>query len=267
MPQIFPRSANDAARISILAGIFLLGVLLWLGSLMHKSGYRTGEGVYLDQPVPFSHEHHVRGLGLDCRYCHTSVETSTTAGIPPVATCMNCHRQIWTNSEMLEPIREAWRSGVPIQWERVHDLPDFVYFNHSVHVAKGIGCSECHGQVDEMPLTLQVASLDMQWCLQCHRDPAARVRPREEVFNLHWDPRTASVEQLTRVGIDVASLTHAADASADPELASAHEEAGKAGRSPEQEIRLTRAEQTEFRRRLAEQYDVHSLMSCSVCHR
>jgi hypothetical protein len=264
MPQIFPRSANDAARISILAGIFLLGGLVWLGALMHKSGYRTGEGVYLDQPVPFSHEHHVRGLGLDCRYCHTSVETSTTAGIPPVATCMNCHRQIWTNSEMLEPIREAWRSGVPIQWERVHDLPDFVYFNHSVHVAKGIGCSECHGQVDEMPLTLQVASLDMQWCLQCHRDPAARVRPREEVFNLHWDPRTASVEQLTRVGMDVASLTHAGDVSGAPELASAH---GEAGGNPEQEIRLTRAEQTEFRRRLAEQYDVHSLMSCSVCHR
>lgn len=291
MPQIFPRSANDFARISILVGLLLLGGLVWAGALVHKSGYRTGEGLYLHQPVPFSHEHHVRGLGLDCRYCHTSVETAASAGIPPVATCMNCHRQIWTNADLLEPVRSAWRTGVPIQWERVHDLPDFVYFNHSVHVAKGIGCSECHGQVDEMPLTVQVASLDMQWCLECHRDPIQRVRPRDEVFNIDWDPRIASVDQLTRVGMDVASLTHGGDSrdgdphrgashgdnghpatSADagdgeaavPELDVAHETAGV---NPDDGIRLTRAEQTEFRRRLAEQYDVQSVMSCSVCHR
>lgn len=278
MPQIFPRSANDFARISILVGILLLGGLVWAGALMHKSGYRTGEGLYLHQPVPFSHEHHVRGLGLDCRYCHTSVETSTSAGIPPVATCMNCHRQIWTNSDMLEPVRAAWRTGVPIQWERVHDLPDFVYFNHSVHVAKGIGCSECHGQVDEMPLTLQVASLDMQWCLECHRDPVQRVRPREEVFNMRWDPRTASLDQLERVGMEVAALSHGGEdhgesqgengnagaESGAHELLAAH---GAAAPNPEEDLRLTGEEQAEFRRRLAEEYDVQSLMSCSVCHR
>ena len=275
MPQIFPRSANDLARISILVGLLLLGGLVWAGALMHKSGYRTGEGLYLHQPVPFSHEHHVRGLGVDCRYCHTSVETSASAGIPPVATCMNCHRQIWTNSDMLEPVRSAWRTGVPIQWERVHDLPDFVYFNHAVHVAKGIGCSECHGQVDEMPLTVQVASLDMQWCLECHRNPTDRVRPREEVFNMSWDPRTASVKQLERVGMtDVAARTHGGgghgenghpDAEAGArDLHAAHEASAP---NPEGGLRLTRAEQTEFRGRLAEEYDVQSLMSCSVCHR
>lgn len=281
MPQIFPRSANDFARISILAGLVLLAGLVWAGALMHKSGYRTGEGLYLHQPVPFSHKHHARELGLDCRYCHTSVEISASAGIPPVATCMNCHRQIWTNSDMLEPVRAAWRNGTPIQWERVHDLPDFVYFNHSVHVAKGIGCSECHGQVDEMPLTLQVASLDMQWCLQCHRDPVDRVRPRDEVFNIDWDPRTATVEQLSRVGMDLASLTHGGNGHAGSGESEAALDAldGEAGAqrlhaahetavvNPDEGIRLTGEEQAEFRRRLAEQYDVQSLMSCSVCHR
>lgn len=241
MPQIFPRSANDIARISILAGLALLGGLVWGGALMHGSGYRTGEGIYLHQPVPFSHEHHVRGLGIDCRYCHTSVETSASAGIPPVATCMNCHKEIWTNAELLEPVREAWRTGVPIQWERVHDLPDFVYFNHSVHVAKGIGCSECHGAVDRMPLTVQAASLDMQWCLECHRDPAARVRPREQVFNMDYDPRSPSRADLEAVGMDPDAFGH--------------------------EIRLSRAGLADFQHRLAEQYDVQSLTSCSICHR
>jgi hypothetical protein len=240
MPQLFPPSANNVARISLVALILLLAGVVWAAALMHKSGYRTGEGAYLHQPVPFSHEHHVRGLGVDCRYCHTSVETAASAGIPPISTCMNCHKQIWTNAQLLEPVRQAWRTGVPFQWERVHDLPDFVYFNHSVHVAKGIGCAECHGRVDEMPLTLQVSSLDMQWCLNCHRDPAARVRPRERVFDMSWDPQHPTAEDLALVGM------------APPE--------GGEGEAGEVDV-------AEFRRRLAEKYDVQSLMSCSVCHR
>lgn len=188
MRQLFPRSANSLARGSIVLGLLLLGGLVWAGALLNSSGYTTGQGVIHNQPVPFSHDHHVAGLGIDCRYCHTSVETSSFAGIPPISTCMNCHKEIWTNAELLEPIREAWRSGVPVEWERVHDLPDFVYFNHSIHVAKGIGCETCHGRVDQMPLMRQHASLTMAWCLDCHRDPVKFVRPREEIYTFGWEP-------------------------------------------------------------------------------
>ena len=255
MPQIFPRGANDLARISIVVGLLGLAGVVWGGSLLHHSGYRTGEDIFLHQPVPFSHEHHARGLGLDCRYCHTSVETAASAGIPPIATCMNCHSQLWTNAELLEPVRESWRSGVPIQWERVHDLPDFVYFNHAVHVAKGIGCSECHGRVDQMPLTIQKVSLDMQWCLDCHRDPASRVRPRERVFDMAYDHSTPSPEDLALVGMAPAESTH---------------DAGHGETVDEHGVEHGAREEVdleEYRRRLAEMYDVESLMSCSVCHR
>jgi len=188
MRQLFPRSANPLARGSIVLGLALLGGVVWAGALLNSSGYNTGEGAILNQPVPFSHDHHFAGLGIDCRYCHTSVETSSFAGIPPVSTCMNCHKEIWTNAELLEPIRAASRTGVPVEWERVHDLADFVYFNHSIHVAKGIGCETCHGRVDQMPLMLQHAPLTMAWCLDCHRDPAKYVRPREEVYTFGWEP-------------------------------------------------------------------------------
>ena len=125
--------------------------------------------------------------GVDCRYCHTSVEKSAFAGLPPTATCMNCHKQIWKDSPMLEPVRESLRTGVPIRWTRVHDLPDFVYFNHSVHIAKGIGCASCHGRVDKMPLMRQDVSLQMEWCLSCHRAPEEHVRPRGEIYNMAWE--------------------------------------------------------------------------------
>ena len=186
--QIFHRSSNTIAKVSIFGAVFLLGFFGWVLYTLEASGYTTGQYVVKHQPVPFSHEHHVRGLGIDCRYCHTSVERSAFAGLPPTETCMNCHRQIWTNAELLEPIRASYRDNVPVQWTRVHDLPDYVYFNHSVHIAKGIGCVSCHGKVNRMPLMFQNASLQMQWCLDCHRNPAKNVRPREEVFNLDWDP-------------------------------------------------------------------------------
>jgi Cytochrome c7 and related cytochrome c len=188
MAQIFHPSANAIAKGSIFGFVFILGFVGYVVSAYDRSVWHTGAGEARQQPVPFSHEHHVRGLGLDCRYCHTSVESSHFAGIPPTKTCMTCHSQIWTNAAMLEPVRESWRTQRPIPWQRVHNLPEFVYFNHSIHIAKGIGCSACHGQVDHMPLMWQQNSLQMEWCLNCHRDPAKFIRPREQVYNLDYDP-------------------------------------------------------------------------------
>jgi len=215
MPQLFPKNANYVARGSLVA----LVVLLIAGGLMldrlQRSPFVTRQGEVFKQPVPFSHDHHVGAMGIQCRYCHTSVETSSFAGIPPTSTCMNCHKEIWNDSPMLEPVRTSFRTGEPLKWTRIHDLPDFVYFNHSIHVAKGIGCETCHGRVDKMPLMFQNASLQMEWCLTCHRNPEKFVRPREEVYTMGYEP-----------GPD------------DP----------------------TPAE-------LMEKYDIHSLTSCSTCHR
>jgi hypothetical protein len=215
MRQLFPRSSNALSRASVVLALVLLAGLVYGGSLLSNSGYSTGQGIFLNQPVPFSHDHHVAGLGIDCRYCHTGVEVTASAGIPPISTCMNCHKQIWTNADLLEPIRAAYRDGVPVQWERVHDLPDFVYFNHSIHIAKGIGCETCHGRVDKMPLMYQQADLTMAWCLNCHRNPEKFVRPKEEVFTFGWEPPIP---------------------------------------------------QSELGPQLVEEYDIHSLTSCSVCH-
>ena len=186
MAQIFHRSTNSLARISILAAVILVSGLLWAALELQRSPYVTYAGVAHMQPVPFSHQHHVAGLGLDCRYCHTSVEVSGFAGIPPTKTCMNCHAQIWTSADMLAPVRASFATNKPIVWSRVHRLPDFVHFNHSIHVNKGIGCSSCHGRIDKMPLTYQAAPLTMAWCLSCHRDPSKFVRPRDQVFNMGY---------------------------------------------------------------------------------
>ncbi|HTQ80166.1 MAG TPA: cytochrome c3 family protein [Thermoanaerobaculia bacterium] len=187
MPQIFHRSTNTIARVSILAGIVFLAFFGWIYATLMESGYVTGQGDIKPQPVPFSHEHHVSQLGIDCRYCHTSVEKSSFAGIPPTATCMNCHRQIWTNANLLEPVRASYAKNVPLRWTRLHDLPDYVYFNHSIHVAKGVGCATCHGRVDRMPLMYQNATLLMEWCIDCHRNPAPNLRPKDQVFNMAWE--------------------------------------------------------------------------------
>ncbi len=188
MAQIFHPSTNTFSRLSIFGAIFLVVALAWLAAAVTRSPYVTQEGVAREQPVPFSHKHHVQGLGLDCRYCHTSVEESTFAGIPPVKTCMNCHSQIWAESPMLAPVRESFRTGRPLVWTRVHDLPDFAYFDHSIHVKQGVGCATCHGRVDQMPLMWQNASLQMEWCLECHRAPERFVRPRGAVFQMDWQP-------------------------------------------------------------------------------
>jgi hypothetical protein len=188
MAQVFRRSANALAKGSLVLGLFLLAGAGWAVYTLARSGYVTRQGLVLQQPVPFSHDHHVGQIGIDCRYCHTAVETSSSAGIPPTATCMNCHNQLWTQAEILEPVRASFRDDVPLQWNRVHDLPEFVYFNHSIHVAKGVACATCHGPVDEMPLMYQHESLQMEWCLSCHRDPVPNLRPREEVTNMRWQP-------------------------------------------------------------------------------
>jgi len=186
MAQIFHPSTNTLSRLSIFGAVFVVAGLLWLLAAINRSPYVKQAGVARAQPVPFSHKHHVQGLGIDCRYCHTAVEESAFAGLPSTKTCMTYHSQIWADSPMLEPVRESFRTDRPLRWTRVHDLPDFVSFDHSIHVQKGIGCATCHGRVDEMPLMWQEHSLQMEWCLECHRAPERFVRPRSQVFTMDW---------------------------------------------------------------------------------
>ena len=188
MPQIFRRSANTLSKVSLVGVLMLVGSVILLAMIIGRSSYATRQQIFVEQPVQFSHVHHVLDDGIDCRYCHTSVETSSFAGIPPTKTCMNCHSQIWADAPILEPVRASFRDDKPLHWTRVHDLPDFVYFNHSVHVKKGVGCETCHGRIDEMPLTLQQNTLQMNWCINCHRNPESYVRPRSEVFTMGYKP-------------------------------------------------------------------------------
>jgi Cytochrome c7 and related cytochrome c len=188
MAQIFPRGANTFAKVSIVGGVFAILGLGFVADRVSRSTYVTGTTSPPHQTVPFSHKHHVAGLGLDCRYCHTTVETSSFAGIPPTETCFGCHKLIWVDAPILEPVRASFRDNVPLQWTRVHDLPQFVYFNHSIHINKGVGCATCHGRVDQMPLMWSVNSLQMEWCLGCHRDPAKYLRPKDQVFNMAYEP-------------------------------------------------------------------------------
>ena len=187
MSQLFRRSSNAIARATLVGVVGLVGVAGWVILTLPRSPWVTRQEVILKQPVPFSHDHHVGQIGIDCRYCHTAVERSSAAGIPPTATCMNCHSQIWAQAPMLEPVRASLRTGKPLEWTRVHDLPEFVYFDHSIHIAKGVGCETCHGRVDKMPLMWQASPLTMEWCLSCHRDPVKNLRPREAVTAMGWE--------------------------------------------------------------------------------
>ena len=199
MAQVFHRSTNTLSKVSLFGAAFLAALALYVILEVNRSGYVTRAGEVRDQPIPFSHQHHVGGLGLDCRYCHTSVEVSASAGLPPTRTCMNCHSQIWSQSPMLEPVRASFRTGESIRWVRVHDLPDFAYFNHSAHVNRGVGCTTCHGPVDRMPLMYQEKSLQMEWCLDCHRQPQKYVRPQSEVFNPRWIPPADQLAQGRKI--------------------------------------------------------------------
>lgn len=204
MAQLFKRRANALAKVTLVGvPLLIIGVSVTLFAYA-RSDFWTRVDVPLEQPVPFSHKHHVADDGIDCRYCHTSVENSSFAGVPPTETCMTCHSQIWKDAPVLQPVRDSWQTGAPIKWARVHDLPDYVYFDHSIHVNKGVGCATCHGQVNEMPLTFKTKDLYMRWCLNCHRDPAKFVRPKEQVFNMTY----ARPENQVSLGQQLLATNH-----------------------------------------------------------
>jgi hypothetical protein len=282
MAQIFDRSSNALARASlVLTGLIVIALGVTLDQLQ-RSPWVTRQGQRPDQPVPFSHKHHVQGLGIQCQYCHVTVEKSSYAGIPPTKTCMNCHAQIWTNAQLLEPVRSSWATGQSLVWTKVHDLPDFAYFNHSIHVNKGIGCASCHGRVDQMPLMYAQNTLQMEWCLDCHRNPAKNLRPTAEIYNNAWEPpaedrpvwcaandsngpTAQSVNCVTREpgqnGVQVAAL----------QMPAIGAEGAAAGPAP---LPLPKYEkftsQDELGHFLVDHYKIRTpkdLTSCEVCHR
>lgn len=211
MQPLFTPRANLLARASLVAALILLFGVACFAYAYTRSSYFTGVGVAPAQPIPFSHHHHVAGLGIDCRFCHPEVEYSAHAGMPTTSTCLKCHSQVWLDAPMLQPLHESLRDGKPIRWTRVHDLPDFTYFNHSIHVAKGVACETCHGRVDQMRLAYKSEPLFMKWCLECHRDPASFVRPPDAVLELGWsaDADTAHGRALLEQnGIKMEGLTN-----------------------------------------------------------
>ncbi len=195
MAQLFPRSFNPLATATIWGGLVFVGFAVFMAVWIYDSDYVTGIRVVGSQPVPFSHKHHVSDDGIDCRYCHATVEFANSAGMPSTETCMTCHSELWKTSPMLAPVRESYQTNQSIQWQRVSLLPDYEYFNHSIHINKGIGCSTCHGRVDTMPLTWRAESFRMDWCLGCHREPQKYIRPRDQVFNMEWQPPADQLEQ------------------------------------------------------------------------
>jgi hypothetical protein len=297
MAQIFDRSSNALARASlVLTGLIVIALGVTLDQLQ-RSPWVTRQGQRADQPVPFSHKHHVEGLGLQCQYCHTSVEKSSYAGIPPTKTCMNCHSQIWTNAELLEPVRHSWATGESIKWTKVHDLPDFVYFNHEIHVNKGLGCSSCHGRVDQMPIMYEQNTLQMEWCLNCHRNPGKNLRPTSQIYNMAWtgpstdspvwcgtsgkktgvptaQTVTCSLTNPSESGVNVAAL-QAPEAGtapvADPETHQAPTVSDAATGTLPMPTSFTKfTDQEKLGAFLMDQYHIrngHELSSCEVCHR
>lgn len=197
MVQIFPRSADTGVRIGLWALVCAPLIGVGLAMILVRSGYATGQDRTTLQPVPFSHAHHTAEIGIDCRYCHTGVETSAEAGLPPTSTCMSCHSQLWTGAEMLAPVRRSFARGERMRWNRVNDLPDYVYFDHSIHVTKGVACTTCHGPVGEMKLIRQEAPLSMGWCLDCHRTPGRNLSPRDDLFApVAADKSAAEIQSL-----------------------------------------------------------------------
>jgi hypothetical protein len=194
MAQIFHRSTNTISKVSIYGAVFIICGVSYALYKIEESPWYTEANEAREQPVPFSHKHHASELGIDCRYCHTSVERSAFAGLPPTATCMTCHSQIWVNAPMLEPVRSSFQTDRSLGWTRVNALPEFVYFNHSIHVKKGVGCTTCHGPVGDMPITWRANTLYMGWCLDCHRHPELYLRPRARVFDALYTPPPNQVE-------------------------------------------------------------------------
>jgi hypothetical protein len=253
MPQIFHKAANPISKI-LLVGLPILfgGTGVGLAAFF-RSSYATGVDEVVPQPVAFSHAHHVSQLGIDCRYCHTSVENSGFANVPPTKICMNCHQQMWTGADLLGPVRESYKTDTPIAWNRVHNVPHYAYFNHSIHVAKGVGCQSCHGRIDEMNLTRQTKTLLMEWCVNCHREPERNLRPKSEVTSMTWDVKNPGVWK--------------------------HEDFGFYGTSPDGTPHPAAAglvgkprpnNQMELGRQLKDIYGIRdgiTMSSCSMCHR
>jgi len=287
MAQIFDRSSNALARMSlVLTGLIVIALGVTLDELQ-RSPWVTRQGQRPEQPVPFSHKHHVQGLGLQCQYCHVTVEKSSYAGIPPTKTCMNCHAQIWTNAQLLEPVRHSWATGESLAWTKVHDLPDFAYFSHEIHVNKGLGCSSCHGRVDMMPLMYAQNTLQMEWCLDCHRNPAKNLRPTSQIYNMAWAGPEEEKPVWCSVGDDKTGTPTAQSVNcvtkdpsgAGPEVASLNLPAksmrGLAGdvaaaNMPVQASYQKFTSQMELGHFLEKQYHIRTpreLTSCEVCHR
>ncbi|WP_348264957.1 cytochrome c3 family protein [Telmatobacter sp. DSM 110680] len=287
MAQIFDRSSNALARASlVLTGLIVIALGVTLDQLQ-RSPWVTRQGQRPEQPVPFSHKHHVTGLGLQCQYCHTSVEKSSYAGIPPTKTCMNCHAQIWTNAALLQPVRDSWATGESLPWIKVHDLPDYVYFSHEIHVNKGLGCASCHGRVDQMPLMYAQNTLQMEWCLNCHRNPAKNLRPTSQLYNMAWESpasdrpvwcATSDVKEGTPTAQSVNCVTK--DPSGEgPQVAALQmpgsPTTGKAGAAPVSEVPAALhyekfTSQDQLGHFLLKQYHIRTpneLSSCEVCHR
>ena len=267
MAQVFDRSSNALVRFSlVLTGLIIISLGVALDQLQ-RSPWVTRQGQRADQPIPFSHKHHVEGLGLQCQYCHVQVEKAAYAGIPPTKTCINCHAQIWTNAEYLEPVRQSWATGASIQWIRVHDLPDYVYFSHDIHVNKGIGCASCHGRVDQMPLMYMENSLQMEWCLDCHRNPAKNLRPTSEIYNMAWaGPSSSKPVQCAptgKAGTTAQSINCTVTKAAEGGVETVAMEKQPAGAQ-------TFTDQAELGRYLTAQYHIrppNELTSCETCHR
>jgi Cytochrome c7 and related cytochrome c len=292
MAQIFDRSSNALARASlVLTGLLVIAVGVTLDQLQ-RSPWVTRQGQRPEQPVPFSHKHHVQGLGLQCQYCHVTVEKSSYAGIPPTKTCMNCHAQIWTNAQLLEPVRNSWATNQSLVWTKVHDLPDFAYFSHEIHVNKGLGCASCHGHVDQMPLMYAQNTLQMEWCLDCHRNPAKNLRPTAQIYNMDWEkpseerPVWCSVADA-KTGVPTAQSVNcvttdpsgASTAGANPQVASLDLPSGhptsmasdvSAATLPASLTYHKFTSQEELGHFLEKQYKIRTprdLTSCEVCHR
>ncbi len=239
MASLFPRWTNSVSKV-MAAGTLLVPALA-IGGIWYtaRTPAVTNQNVDADQPIQFDHRHHNWEQGIDCRYCHTSVETSASAGIPSTQICIGCHGQVWNKSPRLEKVRQAFFEEKPIQWTKVHDLPDFVYFNHSIHVTKGVGCTTCHGRVDQMANMRQAKPLTMQWCLDCHRNPQSELRPVDEVTNMLWNPDEYARERLHQSGKSHEEMTFSAIA----------------------------AEREKVAEELTAKLNVHPRAACDTCHR
>ena len=214
MPQLFPPSVDLYAKLLALGvGLFLVGGTFSF-YLLNRGPYWTNVGVTLDQPVPFSHQHHAGELGIDCRFCHTSVTTSSYAGMPDTQTCMTCHSQVWKDAPMLAPVRQSYAENKPIKWNTVNEMPGYVYFNHSIHINKGVGCSSCHGRVDEMPITWKATDMTMSWCLACHRNPESKLRDPSQVYQMDWTTPKDPHVGLDRLAARNIQKDHLTDCSA-----------------------------------------------------